>query len=142
MSYRWTAPLAAALMVSFCFAEQEFKAPRRAAAMANPVRADQRSLDTGKRVYCKECQSCHGATGKGDGPGAADLKMPPSDLSDSGLWNETDGELFWKITQGSKPMPTFARLLSDEQRWHVVNYIRTLAPKPTTRASSDDGDSK
>jgi len=121
--------------------EREWKAPLREARRRNPVTANEQSLDAGKRAYTKECLSCHGKTGKGDGPGAADLKLPPSDLSDSSLWTQSDGELFWKITEGRKPMPTFAKLLSDDQRWHVVNYIRTLAPKPATQASTD-GDSK
>ena len=107
--------------------------------MSNPVAADENSISQGKSLYQKNCQSCHGVSGKGNGPGAVSLNLPPADLSDSSLWNQTDGELFWKITQGKKPMPRFGKMLSDEQRWNVVNYIRTLAPQPTTRVSSDDG---
>jgi mono/diheme cytochrome c family protein len=137
MSYRITAPLAAALVVSCCLAEEDFKAPRRAATMNNPIPADQRSVETRRRVYQQQCRSCHGTTGKGDGPAAKDLADMPTDLSDSGLWNQTDGELFWKITEGKKPMPTFRKMLNDEQRWHVVNFIRTLSPRPTTQAADD-----
>ena len=39
----------------------------------------------------------------------------------------TDGELYWQTTYGRRPMPAFAHKLSDEQRWKVVDYIRTFA---------------
>jgi len=142
MSSRVIAPLMAALVVSFCLADEEWRVPKRAARVANPITADAESLAAGKTVYQKQCQSCHGRSGKGDGPGAADLKVRPSDLSDSAVWNQSDGELFRKITEGKRPMPAFRKMLTDEQRWHVVNFIRTLAPKPTTQASSNEGDSK
>ena len=41
-----------------------------------------------------------------------------------------DGEIYWKITEGRKPMPSFKNQLSDEQRWQLVNFLRTLVPKP------------
>ena len=142
MCCRMIVPLMAALVVCCCLAEEEWRVPKRAASLRNPITSDAQSLAAGKIVYRKQCQSCHGAIGKGDGPGAKDLTISPSDLSDSSLWNQSDGELFWKITEGKKPMPAFSKLLGDEQRWHVVNYIRTLAPKPTTQASSDEGDAR
>jgi len=42
----------------------------------------------------------------------------------------TDGELFWKISEGRRPMPEFKKRLTEEQRWQLVNYVRTFAPKP------------
>jgi mono/diheme cytochrome c family protein len=151
MIVRTPALHAAALTLLFCLAplvslvaggaQDEWKAPHRAAAKPNPIPPDAHSIATGRMVYQKQCQSCHGERGKGDGPAAADLKTMPSDLSDSSLWNESDGELFWKVSGGRKPMPTFSRLLTEEQRWNVINYVRTLAPKPTTRLSNNDADS-
>jgi mono/diheme cytochrome c family protein len=109
--------------------ERAWKAPARARRKANPVAADASSISTGKRVYQKECLDCHGPGGKGDGPGAKDLKQKPSDLSSLDPKEQTDGELFWKISVGSKPMPAYDKLLSEESRWHVVNYIHTLGEK-------------
>ena len=40
---------------------------------------------------------------------------------------ETDGELFWKITVGKKPMPNYGSRLSPTDRWNVINYLRSLA---------------
>ena len=121
-------------------AQSEWKAPSRAAKRKNPTAADAASIDAGKTVYQKECVSCHGAAGKGDGPAAKDLQVKPGDLSAAKLAQETDGELFWKITEGKKPMPSFSKLLSDDQRWNAVNYVRTLGPKQS--AASSEGASK
>jgi len=108
-------------------------APARAARKKNPVPADEQSIAAGKPLYTKECFSCHGATGKGDGPAAKNLERPPGDLSNAKLWEQTDGALFWKITEGLKPMPTFEKTFSEEQRWQIINYVRTLAPKGATK---------
>lgn len=112
--------------------KEEWKAPARAARKANPVPADEKSITAGKALYQRECFSCHGAKGKGDGSAAKDLEVSPGNLSDPKMWQQTDGALFWKITEGKKPMPSFEKTFSEEERWHVVNYIRTLAPKPAT----------
>ena len=119
------------LLIRLATAEEsrDWKAPARAASMKNPVPASAQSVSAGRGIYSKECASCHGHGGKGNGPEAANLSRQPSDLSDPGVRNEADGELFWKITEGKKPMPRFARSLNEDQRWHVVNYIRSLAPQ-------------
>jgi mono/diheme cytochrome c family protein len=105
-----------------------WKAPARAATAKNPVPADERSLAAGKALYARECVACHGPTGRGDGPDAKDLARPPSDLTAPSTRQQSDGELFWKLTEGRRPMPRFGRSLTDDQRWHLVNYIRTLTP--------------
>lgn len=109
---------------------EEWKAPARAARKKNPIPADEQSVAAGKIVYAKECLSCHGTTGKGDGPASKALEKNPGDLSKASMWEQTDGALFWKLTEGRKPMPSFEKNLSEEQRWQVINYTRTLAPKP------------
>ena len=104
-------------------------APSQFAAKTNPVPADEQSRARGKALYSKECLPCHGETGKGDGPKAADLKRKPADLSHSKMGKQMDGELFWKITEGKTPMPSFEGKMSEQERWEIVNYIRTLGPK-------------
>lgn len=111
-------------------ATEEWKAPARAARKKNPVPVDEKSLAAGKVVYVKECLSCHGTGGKGDGPNAKDLNPKPYDLNTAKVWSQTDGALFWKLTEGKKPMPAYDTLLSEEQRWQVINYSRaTFGPK-------------
>ena len=101
-------------------------APASAISMKNPVKADALSIKDGKELYIKNCKSCHGDAGKGDGTKAKNLDISCGDFSLPEMSKITDGELYWKITEGRKPMPTFAKKLTDTERWSVVNYIRTL----------------
>jgi len=110
-------------------------APARAARKQNPVAADAKSLAQGKEIYLAACLPCHGSAGKGDGPAGTTLErngvpIHPGNLSDPKRWEDTDGALFWKLTEGKTPMPAWGETLSEDQRWSVINYIRTLAPKP------------
>jgi mono/diheme cytochrome c family protein len=107
----------------------EWKAPARAAKKPNPVPADAASVAAGKKIFAGNCLACHGATGKGDGPAAKALTPKPRDLSDSAIQSQTDGSMFWKLTEGKKPMPSFEKLISENDRWNVINYVRTLAAK-------------
>jgi len=101
-------------------------APASAISVKNPVKSDALSIKDGKALYIKNCQSCHGDGGKGDGTKAKNLDISCGDLSVAGIAKITDGELYWKITEGRKPMPTFGKKLTDAERWSVINYVRTL----------------
>ena len=118
--------------------------PARAARKANPVSADAKSLLQGKELFTNGCLPCHGPTGRGDGPAAISLdrngvKVRPGNLSNPKMWQQSDGALFWKISEGKTPMPAFQEAFTEEQRWQIINYIRTLAPredKPIQQANS------
>ena len=114
--------------------QTDWTAPARAARKKNPIPADEKSIATGKEVYIHQCLSCHGTTGKGDGPASKDLNPKPHDLGAANVAQQSDGALFWKITEGKKPMPSFEKLISEDERWHVVNYVRTFAPPATQPA--------
>jgi mono/diheme cytochrome c family protein len=109
----------------------EWKAPADAKAMKNPradKKADKQALAAAKKNIDTNCQSCHGS-GKGDGPAAAALPPPkPADWTSAKVAAESDGELFWKITNGRGAMPPWKHL-PDNDRWDIVNYIRTLQKK-------------
>ena len=119
------------LFMCIAFVQQVgvWKAPESAKQKKNPVASDEASIAAGKKMYEKECFSCHGKKGRGDGPNSATLEKPPGDLPSSKVQSQTDGELFWKITEGRKPMPSAKLILTDEQRWQVVNYVRVLGKK-------------
>lgn len=114
-------------MSAFLF-QQQWKAPASADSKKNPLTNDASVAAAGKVVYAKECQSCHGKKGKGDGPSAADLDVSVGDMTSAKTQGQTDGALFWKISEGKKPMPSFKKKLSEDQVWQVVIYMRTLKP--------------
>ena len=105
----------------------QWNAPARASRKKNPVAADDKSVAAGKVVYAAQCLSCHGPAGHGDGTAAKDLNPKPRNLSEPAIQNQTDGSMFWKITTGKAPMPTFEKLIGEGDRWNVINYVRTLA---------------
>lgn len=110
-------------------AAEKWIAPAAEARKKDPVAVSESSLSAGQKIYVKRCLACHGKTGNGDGPDAADLGIDPAKLSDPVIRQETDGELFWKITVGKKPMPNYGTRLSPADRWNVINYLRSLAKK-------------
>ena len=89
------------------------------------------SVANGGAVFAKQCASCHGAGGKGDGAVAAKLKSKPSDLTDA-EWKHgpSDGEIFTLIRDGAKNagMKAYRGVLTDPQMWDLVNYIRSIGP--------------
>ncbi|MCY4628803.1 MAG: cytochrome c [Acidobacteria bacterium] len=122
------------LFVSLLFAssapvQEVWEVPDEARALENPVPLTDEALAAGEEAYGARCASCHGDTGKGDGKATRFIKPPPADISTTEARDRmTDGEMFYKITEGKKPMPGMARTLSDEQRWQVVHFLRTLQP--------------
>jgi mono/diheme cytochrome c family protein len=106
--------------------KEKWSAPVTEAIKKSPVAATEAALAAGQKLYSKTCAMCHGKTGDADGPAVIELNVPPAKLSASQLATESDGSLFWKITTGKKPMPAYGKRLSETDRWHVINYIRTL----------------
>lgn len=100
--------------------------PAPSAAKKNPIAPTQESIAAGQKIYSKTCVLCHGKSGDADGPAVIELNIHPAKLSDPKLATESDGALFWKITTGKKPMPAYGKRISETDRWHLVNYIRTL----------------
>ena len=108
----------------------EWKAPPTAVNRPNPVPSNANTIALGQKLYTANCFTCHGENGKGDGPGAAALEKKPADLGACIKQNnESDGSLFWKISEGRSPMVSWKGALSETQRWELVNYIKTFAGK-------------
>ena len=119
-------------LVSTAFVIQEkpkgkpWKASEADAKMKNPVKTDDDNIKEGKDIYAQHCKSCHGVKGKGDGPKSEKIDISCGDFTAEDVAKQSDGELYWKTTEGRKPMPSFSEKLSDTERWTVINYIRTL----------------
>lgn len=99
---------------------------------ANPIPPNSESIAAGQAIYTLHCVPCHGASGKGDGPLGLTLNPRPADLTLHAIPGvHTDAQLFDWITNGfpGSRMPAWKTLLSDTDRWNLVNFIRTLAPK-------------
>lgn len=99
-------------------------------ALKNVVASNKKSLSEAKAVYTGKgtCFNCHGEKGRGDGELASSFEPPPRNFTIPG-WQKvrSDGELFWVITNGTDHgMPGFGDMLSDEEKWSLVNYIRNF----------------
>ncbi|MBI3960627.1 MAG: cytochrome c [Chloroflexi bacterium] len=107
---------------------EEHGVPAEAMAVENPVTVTAESIAAGAATYTQYCAVCHGNEGKGDGPGAAALNPKPADFSAEHVQVLSDGGLFWFISNGvpDSAMPPWGGILSEEQRWEVVNFLRTF----------------
>jgi mono/diheme cytochrome c family protein len=108
------------------FAQTKWVTPAAANDAKNPVANDATTLKSAQNLYIAMCAPCHGNKGRGDGPAAPALNPHPADHSSKAIQSETDGSLYWKLTNGRGPMQSFKAKLTDNQRWSLVNYIRTL----------------
>ena len=101
--------------------------PEKAAKTPNPVKSSAESISAGKALWSQHCSSCHGKTGLGDGTKAAQLKTQPNDLTVASFQSQSDGSIFYKISEGRDDMPSFKKKIPDaEDIWDLVNYMRTL----------------
>jgi mono/diheme cytochrome c family protein len=108
--------------------------PPEETGLPNPIPANAASISQGGRLYEGNCLPCHGPQGKGDGPVGLTLNPRPADLSQHTLPGlHPDGQLFEWISKGypGSVMPAFEGTLTEEDRWHLVNYIRTFSPNET-----------
>lgn len=98
--------------------------------LKNIVSVNTKTLSEAKEIFFGKgvCHTCHGEKGKGDGPAAASFNPPPRDFTDI-EWQKTrtDGEIYWAITKGTEyGMIPFEDMLSEREKWALVNYIRQL----------------
>ena len=107
-------------------APQKWEAPAKYKTMKNPVKSDATSLASGKELWNKNCASCHGKAGLGDGVKARTLKDFPGDFASADFQQQTDGEHFYKTKFGRGEMPKFDKKVPDEDIWTIVNYMRTF----------------
>jgi hypothetical protein len=96
--------------------------------LSNPMLPTEGSLTIGKKKYETFCSMCHGLTGKGGEDVTRSFDVDPSSLVTDTVRKRTDGELFWAISNGvnGTKMLLWNTILSDDEIWHIINYIREL----------------
>jgi len=125
-----------ALLPLFTAGGQELHPPTphrhpEAQKLKNPLPSDEPSIEEGRKLYLRHCASCHGPSGKGDGSMAL-AGGTPANLTDE-TWDHgsSDGEIFVVIRDGtSSDMEPYKDRLTEKQIWQLVNYVRSLGPKP------------
>jgi mono/diheme cytochrome c family protein len=101
--------------------------PEEYKTMENPHKGDESLLRLGRNLYRQHCRSCHGNAGLGDGPMGKNQETFPGDFSSADFQSYSDGEIYYMSIIGRDEMPNFESELPDEEeRWAVVNYIRTM----------------
>jgi cytochrome c5 len=110
--------------------------PDEAKGKVCPFKFTPETVKSGENVFQKNCKSCHGDPGKQNW---TKIVPPPGDPASAGFQGQTDGEMFFRITTGKTPMPQFGNILSDEERWQVISYIRSfnsgyVQPQPIVKA--------
>ncbi|HKW61107.1 MAG TPA: c-type cytochrome [Candidatus Acidoferrum sp.] len=96
--------------------------------LKNPLAPSDSNLNAARKIYGDECAQCHGDSGKGDGPQARSHYPLPADLTDPKLLAKApDGEIFYQITVGRRPMPSFKNRLTQDGRWQLVLLVRSFS---------------
>jgi len=108
---------------------QGWTAPPEADQLFNPLINQMVAEQKGRELYVVYCRSCHGENGYGDGAAGNALGQKPANFHDEKMRKQRQGAIFWKISNGNGMMPPFKESLSDEQRWQLVSYIRSLTNK-------------
>ncbi len=98
---------------------------------ANPVKPTEASIADGKKLYGYQCAMCHGEKGDGKTELAETMKLKVKDYTNpEALKDFTDGVLNYIIEKGKGQMPSQEGRMSANQKWNMINYIRSLAKKP------------
>lgn len=96
----------------------------KAAALPNPVPANEESMAEGRRLYDVHCAVCHGAGGEGDGPVGKKYTPAPINLKLPYIQMQPDGQIFYTISNGSIQMPFYRDAMNEMERWQLVNFVK------------------
>jgi mono/diheme cytochrome c family protein len=104
--------------------------PPEEAKRENPIKPTAASIADGKKLFGYQCTMCHGEKGDGKGDLVESMKLTMRDYTDPATLKElTDGSLFYILEKGKGKMPGQEGRMKAEQKWNLVNYIRSLSIK-------------
>ncbi len=117
----------------------EFKIPPEDAKRANPTKTTPASLAQSARMYGYDCAMCHGKDGDGKGDLAAQMKLQLHDWRQPATLEKlSDGDIFYIVSKGKGDMPGEGTRLSDDQKWQLVNLLRSFAKKDAAAAPKEE----
>ncbi|MCC7032012.1 MAG: c-type cytochrome [Acidobacteria bacterium] len=129
-AWGWGAMMVAVVSLGLTASAEQTTPRAEAAKLKNPVASNAASLATGQQLYQKYCRFCHGTTGRGDSPTAPKTMKPSNIVDDTWDRGSSDGEIFVVIQEGAGPdykMKGLKGKVTDQDTWHLVNYVRSLA---------------
>jgi mono/diheme cytochrome c family protein len=128
-----------ALFYAAFLADKPWVVPEEVKKLKNPLPPSESVLKAARGIYMDDCAQCHGERGKGDGPEALMHSPAPADLTDAGhMSTVTDGEIFYQIGEGRKPMPSFKKRLTEDERWGLVLLVRSFTRPPAAAEKNPD----
>ena len=107
---------------------QEWLVPRDQSAISNPSEYNLENVKKGKVIYTRNCKSCHGDPGKNNPLALVPL---PVDIASERMHVNTEGDMFYKITNGKGIMPPFEASISEDDRWKLINFMMNFKPGGT-----------
>jgi hypothetical protein len=110
-------------LLTFSLFAQDWQVPSDKKGKLSPFSFNDETRKAGERLYTINCMSCHGTPGKGN---FITLVPPSGDPATEKIQHNTDGEIFYKVTSGRGPMPSFRNALSANDIWKVISFLRSF----------------
>ncbi|MDN3690436.1 c-type cytochrome [Cyclobacterium jeungdonense] len=117
--------------------ESLWEVPESAQRRSDPLPVSETHLMEGRQLFQLYCESCHGASGRGDGAAGQAMGSQPADLHSDPVQSQSDGVLFYKISEGRGIMPSFKEIMTEKQRWQLVRHLRNLGNTQTVADSTN-----
>jgi mono/diheme cytochrome c family protein len=129
LSFCFVLTLSGSIQLVYGQAAKKWVAPESANESKNPYKDNEEVIPEAKKLFTAMCVVCHGEQGKGNGAASVAIMPHPANFLSIEVESESDGAIFWKLTNGNPPMASYKTMLTDEQRWKLVTYIRKLEEK-------------
>ncbi len=107
-------------------AQTPWVAPPDSKEIINPFTDNEQAIERGSEIFDLLCSVCHGETGMGDGVTLEYLNPKPANLTSKKVQSQTAGEIYWKVTTGRPPMQSYVNVLSVNETWQVISFIKTF----------------